>query len=190
MPSSFRYLFILTLLMSCEKQPSGTIYTNTFPARADINKEGVIELNLSTQSYVYFSKQVFTKLPTDFWLYRTATDTWIPKADFPGKDRLTMHLHLTNQSVYAGLSKVYIPSAYNDWYQYDTTANTWTQKASLQYRLPTLMEITKASNASKIIFGCAYALTGTSLCPIVYNVANNSWSRDSMNCDSVSTSCF
>ena len=143
-----------------------------------------------TQSYVYFSKQVFTKLPTDFWLYRTATDTWIPKADFPGKDRITMHLHLTNQSVYAGLSKVYIPSAYNDWYQYDTTANTWTQKASLQYRLPTLMEITKASNASKIIFGCAYALTGTSLCPIVYNVANNSWSRDSMNCDSVSTSCF
>lgn len=192
MTLSLRYLIVLTILLSCEKQQSnGTVtYTHTFPTQADKNKEGVTELSLGSRSYFYFSNQVFTKLPTDFWFYHAVTDTWIPKADFPGKDRITIHLHLANQSVYAGLSKVNTPSALKDWFQYDTTANTWAQKASLPYRLPSSMEITKASNASKIVFGCAYDLTGTSLCPLVYNVTNNSWSRDNMNCDSVATSCF
>jgi N-acetylneuraminic acid mutarotase len=75
----------------------------------------------------------------DFWEYDPSTDAWIQKSDVPGPPRdLALGVSL-NSKGYLGLGialgQIGNPSIGNlsDFYEYDPTANTWTQKQSVSF---------------------------------------------------------
>lgn len=184
-------LILLLLLWHCKKDRQDFMtYDHPLPTNEDYARGGVPDLKLNHKVYVYFSKQIFTRFPTDFWLYDSTANAWIPKADYPGTDRISIYLVPYDQYIYGGLSKVETKPRLSDWYVFDTLLNNWTLRATCPYQIPSSMEGKKQNSGSKIIFSCAYALSGIPLCPVVYDVKNNSWSRDHINCDSVSVSCF
>lgn len=190
MSRSIIFLILLLLLWQCKKDRQDIMtYDHPLPTNEDYSRAGVGDLKLSHKVYVYFSKLIFTKFPTDFWLFDSTANTWIPKADFPGVDRIAIHLVAYDQLIYSGLSKVETTPRLADWYSYDTLQNNWTIKALCPFHLPNSMEGHKQPG-SKIEFSCGYALSGDPLCPVVYDVKGNSWSRDHINCDSISISCF
>ena len=74
-------------------------------------------------------------LSYDFWEYDPVADTWTQKAPFAGGKRFNMVSFTINGKGYvaAGSDSVIEVGAhdYNDLWEYDPIADTWTQKASL-----------------------------------------------------------
>jgi len=73
-------------------------------------------------------------LHNDFWEYEPQTDTWEQKADFPAAARYqpTMFAYGGKGYVFGGSNKLSGGSGgtdFNDVWEYNPTANTWTQKA-------------------------------------------------------------
>ena len=69
----------------------------------------------------------------DFWEYDPAADTWTQKADVGGLPRMLAIGFSIGSKGYIGTgSRNLFPAAadaYKDFWEYDPTANTWTQKA-------------------------------------------------------------
>jgi len=63
----------------------------------------------------------------DTWAYEPSSDSWTPKAPFPGGARYTAISCATSTKGYTGLG--YSPY-YDDWWEYDPAADQWTQRAS------------------------------------------------------------
>ena len=178
------------MVIACKKEdPSPETFDHVIPTINDFDRAGVNELKLPGQAYIYFSKLIFINFQTDFWFFDSTTNHFSPKADFPGKDRISLQLVPFNQSIYGGLSKVQTNPRLDDWFIYDTLGNHWTVKLSCPFPIPNAMEGNK-SGSGKILFSCPYAINGSSLCPVEYDVTNNSWSRNTKNCDSLAISCF
>ncbi|MBK8280485.1 MAG: hypothetical protein IPK94_10310 [Saprospiraceae bacterium] len=130
---------------------------------------------------------MYPNFPTDFWLYDSTITQWIPKADFPGADRLAPMMVFYSNLLYMGLSTAQPLPDLNDWYSFDLSADLWSKKSSCQFKIPGAME--PSISGEKIIIGCAYVLDAT-LCPLVYTTSSDSWTRDRLNCDSTRNTCY
>ena len=189
----FRFIllgFVFFFVISCvKKDPELETFDHASPTIYDIEKAGVSNLNLNGKAYIYFSKLIYINFSTDFWLYNSTNNLFTPKTDFPGNDRVSMHLVPFNQSIFGGLSKIQTVPKHNDWFMYDTLGNQWNAKLPCPYPLPNAIEGTK-SGTGNILFSCPYAIFGNAICPVIYNVNSNTWSRNTSNCDSLAVSCF
>ncbi|HUM47119.1 MAG TPA: kelch repeat-containing protein [Chitinophagales bacterium] len=74
----------------------------------------------------------------DFWEYNPLTDAWIQKADFPGYEREEAVGFGIGDKGYMGTGQTFVvgpndswTTTYNDFYEYDPTTDTWSQKANL-----------------------------------------------------------
>ena len=68
----------------------------------------------------------------DFWMYDPTTNTWTPKATFPGAGRMNLVSFTINDKGYIfGGFRTNPNYFFNELWVYDPIANTWTQKASL-----------------------------------------------------------
>lgn len=185
---SLVFLLLILFCGSCAKnEPGIEIYDHTLPLQEDITRVGSVELKSKSKSYHYFSHTVFPNFPTDFWLYDSTITQWIPKADFPGADRLAPMMVFYSNLLYMGLSTAQPLPDLNDWYSFDLSADLWSKKSSCQFKIPGAME--PSISGEKIIIGCAYVL-GATLCPLVYTTSSDSWTRDRLNCDSTRTTCY
>ena len=68
----------------------------------------------------------------DFWEYNPSTDVWTQKADFGGLGRQGPASFAVGGKGYIGMGSTTYPiyTFVNDWWEYDPTLNTWTQKGN------------------------------------------------------------
>jgi N-acetylneuraminic acid mutarotase len=70
----------------------------------------------------------------DWWQYQPATDTWSRKKDYPGSKRYCAGGFFAGNKCYVGNGGdglAFDPDkTFSDWWEYDITADTWTQKTS------------------------------------------------------------
>ncbi|MBK7943888.1 MAG: hypothetical protein IPJ85_00635 [Flavobacteriales bacterium] len=64
------------------------------------------------------------------WAYDPITNTWAPKAEFPGTPRRLATVFATNGKGYYGCGITGSGTFLSDFWEYDPVANTWTQKAN------------------------------------------------------------
>ena len=186
------YLLLLILsiaLHACNKNQAGPeTFDHTSPQEEDRLRSGAVVLKSTKKDFVYFSHTLFTGFPTDFWLFDSISSKWIPRADFPGKDRLLPIMLIYNDLIFSGLSKAQPQQDLNDWFSYDIQNNQWTSRANCPYSIPSAMTGTKSG--SNIIIGCEYPLADIPLCHFVYQVPADTWKKSSPPCDSLRTSCY
>ena len=138
---SLVFLLLILFCGSCAKnEPGIEIYDHTLPLQEDITRVGSVELKSKSKSYHYFSHTVYPNFPTDFWLYDSTITQWIPKADFPGADRLAPMMVFYSNLLYMGLSTAQPLPDLNDWYSFDLSADLWSKKSSCQFKIPGAME--------------------------------------------------
>jgi N-acetylneuraminic acid mutarotase len=78
--------------------------------------------------------------PRDFWQYNPYSNQWIQKANFPGQQRYNAVYFTIGSKGYMGLGandypSLSLPPLINFW-EYDPTLDTWTQKDSFPMNLP------------------------------------------------------
>lgn len=190
MKQEIYFLSILLISLSaCNKNDTGQeTFDHASPLKEDRLRSGAIVLKSAKKDFIYFNHSVFTGFPTDFWLYDSISSQWLPRADFPGKDRLQPIMLLYNDQIFSGLSKVQPLPELNDWFSYDIQNDKWTPKANFPYSLPSAM--TASRSGANILIGCEYPLSDIPLCHFVYQVAGDSWRKSSPPCDSISRSCY
>lgn len=100
--------------------PGGSRYINSSFC---IGKYGFITLGANGSGYF-----------NDLWQYDESTNLWTQKASFPGTSRYGAVAFGTDLKAYVGLGQHAAgggPADYfQDFYEYDMAANTWTQKAN------------------------------------------------------------
>ena len=190
MKQEINFLLILSIaLLACNKSESGPeTFDHTSPQNEDRMRSGAVVLKSAKKDFVYFSHSVFTGFPTDFWLYDSISSQWIPRADFPGKDRLLPIMLFYNDQIFSGLSKAQPQPDLNDWYSYDIGGDKWTSRAVNPYKIPSAMSGIRSG--SNINIACDYSLADIPLCYFIYSVTGDNWRRHSVGCDSVRMACF
>jgi hypothetical protein len=89
-----------------------------------INKKGYIGLGFG---YSGSSQEIYNR---DFWEYNPKTDSWTPKAAFPGEDRINTTNIVMNNEGYVGLGNMNYPiKNFNDTYKYNPVTDSWTRIA-------------------------------------------------------------
>lgn len=101
-----------------------------------------------------YNGSAYTK---DFWVYNTVTNIWTQKADYGGQPIIYGTGFAVGAHGYIGTGVVLTPvqTAVNDIWQYDTTTNIWTQKASLTGGI-------RSEAVGFSVSGYGYIATGTS----------------------------
>ncbi|MFI5164719.1 MAG: Kelch repeat-containing protein, partial [Bacteroidia bacterium] len=98
-----------------------------------IARSNAAGFSIGTKGYIG-TGSIGTSLRQDFWEYDPATDSWTQKADFGGGARLAAVGFSIDTFGYigTGFSSPNGPpyTYYNDFWEYNPTANTWIQKAS------------------------------------------------------------
>lgn len=185
----FLPMILSIVLPACHKNEAGPeTFDHTSPQEADRMRSGAVVLKSAKKDFVYFSHSVFAGFPTDFWLYDSISSKWIPRADFPGKDRLLPITLFYNDQIFSGLSKAQPQPALNDWFSYDIQNDRWSAKANCPYAIPAAM--TGIKSGSNIVIGCEYPLSDIPLCHFIYQVLGDSWKKSAPPCDSISRSCY
>jgi len=104
----------------------------------------------------------------DFWEYDPATNTWTQKADFGGVSRYgaTGFSISSNSKGYIGTGSYYSAGDQylKDWWEYNPSTNTWTQKSDFG-------GIARSLAAGFSIGSKGYVGTG-------YNISNGAWYKD------------
>jgi Secretion system C-terminal sorting domain/Galactose oxidase, central domain len=98
------------------------------------NRRSAAGFNIGSKAYL--GTGFDRRLRNDFWRYDTVTNTWSQLADFGGTPRQNATGFSIGSKGYIGLGDDSSRSStgkfiyQNDFWEYDTAANTWTQKAS------------------------------------------------------------
>jgi N-acetylneuraminic acid mutarotase len=110
---------------------------NTWTRKADfpgIPRNDAIGFSIGTKGYVGTGEGLSSPFVyNDFWEYDPSTNTWTRKADFPGTPRAGAVGFSTSSKGYIGTgydAGANYTNLTNDFWEYDPTTNTWTQKAS------------------------------------------------------------
>ena len=125
------------------------------------------------------------KISKQVWEYDMDTKNWTQKADFPGLPRLDA------VAVAGGTGKLFIgggneytvtrpgyATTLKDWWEFDPTANKWTQKADIPYPLYDLKGFENQINEVVVGMGRSFAVSGNSYYLWhKYNPFTNVWSR-------------
>lgn len=129
---------------------------NTWTAKANmgtIGRFGAVSFVIGSK--IYAGTGVKTgAYAKDFWEYNTGNDTWTQKADFGGEAKIYATGFSIGANGYLGTGVEFTNIGFGttDFWLYDTTANTWIQKADFPG--------TKRSEAVGLSIG-GYGLMGT-----------------------------
>ncbi|MEO5674895.1 MAG: kelch repeat-containing protein, partial [Chitinophagales bacterium] len=113
-----------------EYDPDANIWTQ----KADFDgttRSGAVGFSIGNKGYVGTGVGNTGTYFKDFWEYDPDADTWTQKADFAGTSRGGAVGLSIGSKGYLGTG-IYIDSAnhyYNDFWEYNPAANTWTQKS-------------------------------------------------------------
>jgi N-acetylneuraminic acid mutarotase len=112
--------------------PSTNLWTRKadFPGNARV---GATTFVIGNYAYVITGGEINQgyDLVTECWQYNSITDTWIQKNDFPGISRYGAVGFAIGNKGYLGTGYDTLPAltpALKDFWEYDTTTDTWTQK--------------------------------------------------------------
>lgn len=72
-----------------------------------------------------------------FWCYDTEKNTWHKLMDFPGPPRTDGSGFVFEDKIYFGTGMLNYNTGISDWWEYDTTTDSWTQKKNLSVPLYT-----------------------------------------------------
>lgn len=115
-----------------EYNPSNNAWTKKADFPGDYRYEAV-GFSIGNKGYVCTGyKAAGGGFLQDLWEYNPSTDTWIQKANFPGSPRsLAVGFSIGNKG-YVGTGLINgSPATYiNDFWEYDPSTNTWTQKTN------------------------------------------------------------
>lgn len=112
---------------------------NTWTKKADfagLKRERAVAFSINNIGYVGTGVDTAEIVHNDFWQYDPSMDTWAQVADLPGSVRRNAVAFTINDKGYVGtgidLVEASMPGAttLSDFYEYDATLNTWTQKAN------------------------------------------------------------
>ena len=98
-------------------------------------KYGAIAFSIGTKGYIGAGLNSATAVTNDFWEYDPQTGAWTQKANIGTLGRFGAVGFAIGNYGYVGLGTTYYDGGYNyvwstDFWQYDPTSNTWTQKGN------------------------------------------------------------
>ena len=108
--------------------------TDTWSQKADFatSRSGAVGFSIGGKGYIGTGEDS-TGQRIDFWQYDTAANTWTQKANFGGRKRLAAVGFSIGGRGFIGTGRDGSEgpmSYFNDFWEYDTAADTWTQKAN------------------------------------------------------------
>ena len=112
--------------------------TNIWTRKADYpgNSSGVaVSFSIGTKGYIGFGNDRIDGLTNEFWEYDPSTNSWTQKASLPKSRGMAVGFSIGNKGyIGTGYKDSYTDSnypglTYQDFWEWDQTANTWTQKA-------------------------------------------------------------
>ena len=120
----------------------------------------------------------------DFWEYEPVTDVWTQKANFPGFEREEAVGFSIGSKGYLGMGQTFVvlpntsfTTTYNDFYEYDPSTDSWSQKDSLPGP-------SRAYAVSAVVNGIGYVGLGGNDDQTLsftdfyaYDVLNDQWSQ-------------
>ncbi|MBD2704131.1 hypothetical protein IC229_26030 [Spirosoma sp. BT702] len=144
-----------------------------FPGTAS----GTIRLaSVGQKIYVLHGRDKALNYVRETWEYDIPTNTWKRKADFPGNLRMSPSVGSVGGKIYYGLGTMTssVTTRYTDWWEYDPTADKWTQKTDLPEQLQgnTLLGV-----SSKLYFIATYDQGNSTQKVYEYDPGGNSWKR-------------
>jgi N-acetylneuraminic acid mutarotase len=92
---------------------------------------GAVGFSIGSKGYIGTGRDASDYYHNDFWEYDPNANTWTQKADFGGTARYIAVGFSIGSKGYIGTGFSYDGNIhyYNDFWEYDPSANTWTQKA-------------------------------------------------------------
>jgi N-acetylneuraminic acid mutarotase len=134
-------IFFAGLFSSCdqsEPSPYNDIEFEELSQHPNGGRSTAVSFVIGDTAYLALGrKSLFKNSLNDCWAYYPETDQWSQKKDFPGKARVNASAEVVNNKAYVGLGYftdegIYSDSTYfNDWWMYDATTDSWTEKASM-----------------------------------------------------------
>ena len=114
----------------------------------------------------------------DYWKFNTLNNTWTQVADYGGQPIIYGTGFSIGAHGYTGTGVVLTPvqTAVNDFWQYDTTSNTWTQKASYAGGIRSEAVGFSIGNYGYIATGTSNWGTGAMDDCWIYDPVNDNWS--------------
>ena len=117
---------LLSILFFCNY----VLLSQTFTQKANLPngvRDGGVAFTIGSK--VYFAAGVGKK---DLWEYDSGLNTWVQKANVPGvNNERAFGVGLTvGTKAYVGLGYDGFTNLKKDWWEYNSTTNTWTQKAN------------------------------------------------------------
>jgi N-acetylneuraminic acid mutarotase len=113
----------------------------------------------------------------DVWEYDSNADSWTRKADFPGAARVKAIAGVIGDKAYVGLGGVsaYVGNQFSDFWEYDSSSDTWKQLASFPGKA-------KNDLFCAVVDSCLYTTegftaTGFNQDTYKYSPKTNSWTR-------------
>jgi hypothetical protein len=109
---------------------------NTWTQKADFGgteRYGAVGFSIGSKGYIGTGFEVSYSRTKDFWEYDPAANTWTQKADFGGTERYGAVGFSIGSKGYIGTGSIEWfggASLVEDFWEYDQTANTWTEKAA------------------------------------------------------------
>ncbi len=111
--------------------------SNTWAQKANVGGSGrmdAVGFSIESKGYIGTGLGTGGYLLNDFWEYDPATNTWTQKANFGGSPRYGAVGFTISGKGYIGtglgINSNYSAHYYNDFWEYDPSTNTWTQKAN------------------------------------------------------------
>jgi len=155
------------------------------------------------ESYDYYNAQSFVinkiayiglNLNTEFWAYNTENDTWKKLAPFPGVPRLLGTGFVYQDKIYFGEGydgNSNNPVYYGDWWEYDTSTNSWTQKANFPGGATYTFKGFATNNEGYMTNGFYWNYpTGCSAQIWKYNPSLDTWSRVAIDVSALKQNTF
>ncbi len=123
-------------------QPAMSQTENYWTKKSDyggLKRERAVAFTLFNKAYVGTGVDTNEMVHSDFWCYNSQLDTWTQVANLPGVARRNAVAFSVNGRGYVGAGFSHAESlmgvALSDFWEYDATANSWTQKASYPYAM-------------------------------------------------------
>jgi N-acetylneuraminic acid mutarotase len=165
--------------------------TDTWTRKADFPGKARIEavtFVIGNYAYLVTGGQMIQgyDLVTECWQYNSITDTWIQKHDFPGISRYGAIAFAIGKNGYLGTGYDTLPSftpVLRDFWEYDTTSDTWTQKHNFGGIARYLASGFAVGGKGYICFGADSANNTFSTANDIweYDTASDSWTQKSNN---------
>jgi N-acetylneuraminic acid mutarotase len=153
--------------------------TNTWTRKADFpGKARICASTFVIGNYAYVvcgaQNNSGSDLLTECWQYNSITDTWIQKNNFPGLSRYAAAAFAIGKNGYLGTGYDTLGtnnSVLNDFWEYDTSTDSWTQKADFG-------GIRRYGAAGFAVGGKGYICFGADSFEFSYKAANDMWEYD------------